>query len=401
MRVIGLISGTSFDAVEGVAVDFTLVDEVVRCGIIAHRSVSFPPGLRAEIAAMLPPSSTTIGAVCRLDAELGRFLAEVADGLRLDVCDGRIDAVASHGQTVFHWIEDGVARGSLQLGQPAWIAERTGATVVADIRARDIAAGGQGAPLVSLLDTLLLGDLPGPARGVLNIGGIANLTVLAHSREPIAFDVGPGNALIDAAVSAATAGAETFDLDGAHASAGRIDQGLLEQLAGDPYYRLPPPKSTGKEHFNAEYLTRAIQGRSLLLDDLTATLTTLTARTIADAATRHGVGELVVSGGGTRNTALMRSLVGLLPDVVIRPSDAYGVPEAAKEALLVALIGFLTLNGRPSTIPSCTGARRATVLGSITPGRSYTPALPDGHSGEVAEAARPRALVVGPPEAPR
>lgn len=394
MRVVGLISGTSFDAVEAVAVDLALVDEVVECEILAHRSVSYPPALRAEIEAMLPPSPTTIEAVCRLDAQLGRFLAEIADGLRLDECSGRIDAVASHGQTLFHWVVDGVARGSLQLGQPAWIAERTGATVVADIRARDIAAGGQGAPLASLVDVLLLGERPGPTRGALNIGGIANITVLGEGLESIAFDIGPGNALLDIAVSEATGGAETFDRDGAHAASGAIDPELLRRLAADPYYRHPPPKSTGKELFNAAYLARGVRGRRLSLDDLAATLTELTARTIADAAAAHDVRELVVSGGGTRNPVLMRSLARLLPDVTIHKTDAYGIPEAAKEALLVALIGFLTLNGRPATIPTATGARRPTVLGAITPGRPAAPWPPANR--ERAEGALPRGLVVRP-----
>jgi anhydro-N-acetylmuramic acid kinase len=396
LRVIGMISGTSFDAVEAVAADLALVEDVVECEVIAHRSVAFPSQLRAEIAAILPPASTTVEAVCRLDAELGRFLADIADTLRIEACDGRLDAVASHGQTVYHWIEDGIVRGSLQLGQPAWIAEKTGATVVADIRARDIAAGGQGAPLASLVDVLLLGAAPGPVRGALNIGGIANMTVLRYGHDPIAFDIGPGNALIDAAVAMSTSGAELYDRDGAHAAAGTLDEGLLAELAADPYYGLPAPKSTGKEHFNAAYLGRAVDGRGLALDDLAATLTELTAQTIAHAAARHGVEELVVSGGGTRNTALMRAITRLVPAVPIRATDAYGVPEAAKEALLVALIGFLTLRGRPSTVPSATGARRATVLGAIIPGRAFGPWSVHGSTDEEPAVGLPRALIVRP-----
>src|SRR4051794_9239602 len=318
MRVVGLISGTSFDAVEAAAADFEIADEVVRCRIVGHRSVAFPDELRREVADVLPPAATTIEAVCRLDTRLGQFLAETADAVRLELCGGTIDAVASHGQTVFHWVEGGVARGTLQLGQPAWIAERTGATVVADIRARDIAAWGHGAPLASLVDALLLGDLPGPTRGALNIGGIANMTVLASGQDAIAFDIGPGNALMDAAVSAATDGAEPFDRDGAHAARGTIDSGLLDALAADAYYRLPPPKSTGKEHFNAHYLEAMVRDRGVALEDLLATLTALTARTIGDAVRSHGVGELVVSGGGTRNTTLMRSLAAVVPGVTIR-----------------------------------------------------------------------------------
>jgi anhydro-N-acetylmuramic acid kinase len=388
VRVLGLISGTSFDAVEAVAADFRVEGDPVRCALVAHRSLPFPAALREQIAGILPPAQTTIGAVCRLDADLGRFLAEVAAQVREDACGGRLDAVASHGQTVFHWVEAGAARGSLQLGQPAWIAERTGLPVVSDIRARDIAAGGQGAPLASLLDVLLLGDRPDAPRGALNIGGIANLTVVDPDRPPIAYDIGPGNALIDAAVGESTGGAEPMDLDGRRAARGRVDARLLDRLLADPYFRLEPPKSTGKELFNSAYLAGALGGRRLDIDDLVATLTMLTARTIAGEALRHGLEELVVSGGGTRNATLMARLAEALPGVAIRPSDALGVPEGAKEGLLVALVGFLTLAGRPATIPSCTGARHPSILGSITPGAA-------------ASTERPSALVLGPRMGPR
>ena len=376
VRVLGLISGTSFDAVEAVAADFRIEGDLVRCALVAHRSLPFPAALRDQIARILPPAPTTIEAVCRLDADLGRFLAEVAAQVRNGACGGRLDAVASHGQTVFHWVEAGAARGSLQLGQPAWIAERTGLPVVSDIRARDIAAGGQGAPLASLLDVLLLGDRPDAPRGALNIGGIANLTVVAPHLSPIAYDVGPGNALIDAAVSEATGGAERMDRDGRRAARGRVDAHFLDRLLADPYFRLAPPKSTGKELFNGAYLAGMLGGRRLETDDLVATLTMLTARTIADEAVRHGLEELIVSGGGTRNAALMARLADALPGVAIRPSDTLGVPEGAKEGLLVALVGFLTLAGRPATIPSCTGARHPSILGSITPGSATSPAPP-------------------------
>ena len=376
VRVLGLISGTSFDAVEAVAADFRLDGDLVRCALLAHRSVPFPPALRDQIAQILPPAPTTVEAVCRLDADLGRFFADVAAQVREEACGGRLDAVASHGQTVFHLVEAGEVRGSLQLGQPAWIAERTGLPVVSDIRARDIAAGGQGAPLVSLLDVLLLGERPDAPRGALNIGGIANLTVVTPNRPPIAYDIGPGNALIDAAVGELTGGAELMDRDGRRAARGRVDADLLGRLRADPYFHLAPPKSTGKEQFNRAYLADALGGRRLEADDLVATLTMLTASTIADEAVRHDLDELVVSGGGIRNAALMAMLADALPGVAIRPSDARGIPEAAKEGLLVALIGFLTLVGRPATIPSCTGARHRSILGSITPGAATTPEPP-------------------------
>jgi anhydro-N-acetylmuramic acid kinase len=370
VRVIGMISGTSFDAVEAVAADLTLEGEVLSCDLLGHLSSPYPPALQSAVAAMLPPATTTIEAVCRLDTALGQAFASVAERLVTTACDGWVDVVCTHGQTVFHWVEDGVARGTLQLGQPAWIAERTGATVVSDVRTRDIASGGQGAPLASLLDVLLFGGRTDQVTAALNLGGIANLTVLDPERPPIAFDTGPANALIDAGVRWVTAGAEPFDRGGQRAAAGTIDAPLLDRLLADPYYAAPPPKSTGKERFHLGYLLDALGGRSIAPNDLIATLTALTAETVAAAIRHAGASEVIASGGGTRNRTLMAELRRRLPGVPIRQTDDYGVPEGAKEALLFAVIGFLTLHGLPGTIPSCTGARHASVLGSVTPGRA-------------------------------
>ncbi|MGC8635062.1 MAG: anhydro-N-acetylmuramic acid kinase [Candidatus Limnocylindrales bacterium] len=369
MRVIGMISGTSFDAVEAVAADLTLAGDVLVCDLLGHLSSPYPPALQAAVAAILPPAGTTIDAVCRLDTALGQAFASVAERLVAEVCDARVDVVCTHGQTVFHWVEGGVARGTLQLGQPAWIAERTGATVVSDVRMRDVASGGQGAPLASLLDVLLFGGRRDQVTVALNLGGIANVTVLDPERPPIAFDIGPANALIDAAVRWVTGGVEPFDHDGRRAAAGTVDARLLERLLADPYYAARPPKSTGKERFHLGYLLDALDGRSIPPNDLIATATALTAETVAAAVRSAGAAEVIASGGGTRNRSLMAEITRRLPRVTMRQTDNYGVPESAKEALLFAVIGFLTMHGLPGTIPSCTGARHASVLGSITPGR--------------------------------
>ena len=368
VRVIGMISGTSFDAVEAVLADFAPKGSELLCDLVAHRSVPYPDDLRERIAAVLPPAPTQIGEVCELDVAIGQFFAEVAQQLTAEVGGEPLEVVCSHGQTVFHWVSGDRALGTLQLGQPAWIAERTGASVVSDVRSRDIAAGGHGAPLASVLDVLLLAPPTGIVRGALNLGGISNVTVLADGREPVAFDIGPANALMDAAVDSITRGEEHFDESGRRAARGRVDAHLLASLLEEPFYSLPAPKSTGKELFNLSYVLAAIGGRDLDPDDLLATLTALSVETVAKALTDFGVTEVVPAGGGTRNPVLMAGLRSRLPGVSFRPLDDFGVPEASKEALAFALIGYLTCSGIRASVASCTGARHASILGSITPG---------------------------------
>ncbi|MGC1239117.1 MAG: anhydro-N-acetylmuramic acid kinase [Acidimicrobiales bacterium] len=369
MKVIGMISGTSFDAIEAVAMNLSLKDRVVSAQLLGHYSVPYSPELRRRIALVLPENSTTIEEVCRLDTLIGQSFAEVASDLATEYFKGKADVVCSHGQTVFHWVDGGHALGTLQLGQGAWIAERTGATVVEDVRSRDVAAGGHGAPLASLIDVLLLGVHPSSVRGSLNLGGISNITVVGPSKEPIAFDIGSSNALMDAAVTWITDGAEVFDRDGERAARGSVDRTLLNELLEDPYYAAPAPKSTGKEYFHFEYLRDALGTREIAPDDLLATLCELTVETVARAVEEYGVTELFVAGGGTRNPVLMAGLRRRLSGMAISLIDEFGVPEDAKEACLFALIGFLSVHGLAGTVPSATGARRASVLGAIIPGR--------------------------------
>jgi anhydro-N-acetylmuramic acid kinase len=237
------------------------------------------------------------------------------------------------------------------------------------VRARDVAAGGHGAPLASLLDVLLLGREPDRVRGSLNLGGISNVTVVGPGREPIAYDIGPANALIDAVLADATDGEERFDRGGRRAASGAIDGELLARLLDEPYYALAPPKSTGKEVFHLEYVRERVGSRDVALDDLLATLTALSAETVAAELRRLEVADVVAAGGGTRNATLMAELERRLPGVPIEPFDTLGIAEAAKEALLFAVIGFLTVHRLPATVPSCTGARHASILGAVTPGR--------------------------------
>src|SRR5262245_37973083 len=370
MRVIGMISGTSFDAIEAVAAELELDGEALVADLREHVSADYPPELHSAIAASLPPASTSVEEVCRLDTAIGQRFAEVAVGLAVSAFGAEVDVVCSHGQTVYHWVEGASALGTLQLGQPAFIAEVTGATVVGDVRARDVAAGGHGAPLASLLDVLLLGRNPDRVRGSLNLGGISNVTVVGPGAEPLAYDIGPANALMDAVLSAATDGRETFDAGGEHAARGVVDDGLLATFLDEPYYALPAPKSTGKELFHLDYVRERVGGRRIETDDLVATLAALTAETVAAALRRLEVTDVVAAGGGTRNPTLMAGVAARLPGVPIEPFDVLGVPEAAKEAFLFAVIGFLTVHGLPGTVPSCTGAGHASVLGAIVPGRA-------------------------------
>ncbi|WP_369231615.1 anhydro-N-acetylmuramic acid kinase [Streptomyces sp. R21] len=365
MRVIGLMSGTSYDAIDAAAADLVLDGDTLALRPLGLVSEAYDGDLRDALAAALPPASTTLAEVCRLDTLIGRAFAATAVRANRELCDGDAELIASHGQTVYHWVEDSRVRGTLQIGQPAWIAEATGLPVVADFRPRDIAAGGQGAPLVSLVDLLWLRGRPGTPVA-LNLGGIANLT----APDGTAFDTGPGCALIDAAAQGFSGGRLSYDVDGALAARGRVHPLLLDRLLDEPYYARPAPKTTGKELFHLGHLHEALAGVGTLpAEDVIATLTALTARTVADAVRGAGATEVVASGGGTRNPVLMGMLAAELPGVALRDSGELGLPSAAKEAYAFAVLGFLTLHGLAGTAPASTGARHPSVLGSLTPGR--------------------------------
>ncbi|MET8338278.1 anhydro-N-acetylmuramic acid kinase [Streptosporangium canum] len=357
MRVLGLISGTSHDGIDSALVDWSVEDGVLAGVVERTGEQPYDHELRARIVAALPPNPIDMAEVCRLDTLIGQAFADAAEA------GGPADLVCSHGQTLYHWVEDGKVRGTLQLGQPAWIAERTGVPVVSDLRARDVSAGGQGAPLVSFFDLLLMAGLPGRT-GALNLGGIANLTVRELG---IAYDTGPASALMDAAVAAATG--MPYDEDGRLAAAGRVHEELLRDLLAEPYYRALPPKSTGKELFHPGYLAGIASPYGLALPDLLATLTALTAETVAAEIRRHRLDTVIVSGGGVRNPVLAGMLRERAGRARIVPSDEFGVPSDAKEAIAFSLFGWMTAHGLPATVPGCTGATGPRTLGAITPGR--------------------------------
>ncbi|WP_306307800.1 anhydro-N-acetylmuramic acid kinase [Nocardia transvalensis] len=370
--MIGLMSGTSHDAIDAVAADIDLRDTTIHVRVAGLLSRPYPGALRRDLIAALPPGATDLATVCRLDTLIGQEFAAAAAAAVDEFFRGAADLVASHGQTVYHWVEEGAVRGSLQIGRPAWIAERTGLPVISDFRSADIAAGGQGAPLVALFDLLWLAGRSGHSVA-LNIGGIANVTVLGDP--PVAFDTGPGNALIDAAVELCTGGRDHVDRDGKLAATGTVDPDLLDTLLDEPYYRATSPKTTGKELFHRGYLERVLWKRALGPSDIVATVTELTARTIADALEPFAPTEVIASGGGTHNPALMKALAARLDTARLRVSDDLGLPSAAKEATAFAVLGFLAAHQLPGNQPACTGARRATILGSLTPGAAGFPSV--------------------------
>lgn len=365
--VLGMISGTSQDGIDTAVVDFQpRPSGGLTAAILDTDSVPYDSALRARLERALPPQPITADELCQLDTLVGQAFAEAAAAAAERV--GRVDLISSHGQTVYHWVHEQRALGTLQIGQPAWIAERTGAPVVCDLRARDLAAGGHGAPLVPILDEFLLAGVGKPA-AALNLGGIANMTVVAPGAESRAYDLGPANALIDAVVRDRGMNQLGYDHGGELAAAGTVDQELLSRFLGDPFYLLPAPKSTGKEHFHLGYVSEVLSGKEIGDADLVATLTRLTARVVAAEIVAAGVQQVFASGGGVQNPVLMGALAELMPGVQLGHSDALGVPAADKEAIAFALMGWCTWNGLASNVPAATGATGPRVLGSITPGK--------------------------------
>ena len=373
MRVVGLMSGTSHDGIDVAVADFTLIDETVVLELQGFTEYPIPSDLDRRVSRAIRGDGLNAFELCRLDTDLGQAFADAAVTSIVDIA-GSADLIASHGQTIYHWEEKGQTLGSLQIGNPSWIAERTGVPVVSDFRVRDIAAGGNGAPLVSVFDVMLgRGRFDSPV-AFLNLGGIANMTVVGGGRDPIAYDLGPANALIDAAVVLLTDGLHSFDIDGRRARAGTSHDGLLELLLSHSYYDIVPPKTTGKETFGVPYLLDVLDKfPDLSANDVLATLTDHVASVVADEARKQGLSQVIASGGGVNNPTLIERIVEKIGDIQYTTIDALGVPSDAKEAYAMALLGFLTIKGMTGTVPSCTGATHPTVLGSVTPGSPDRP----------------------------
>lgn len=372
--LIGLMSGTSCDGIDAALVRITPQGPSVAVELLAFASTPYDDAFRARLLA----PAKSVEDVCRLNAELGLRLGEAAAGFCrvAEEMAVAVDAIGSHGHTLLHLPDP--AQGlpcTLQVGDAAYIAECTGLPVVSDFRPRDMAAGGQGAPLVPYADAILFGRTDA-AVVCLNIGGIANLTVVPPDRRGVfAFDTGPGNMPLDGLVFERTNGAMRCDLDGALAAKGTVIPDLLERLLAHPYFDAPPVKSTGREAFDyALYAAPVIADfPGVSTEDLAATLTEAIARSIAGAIDRfvrpvHAIAALIVSGGGAANPCLMARLAAAVPDVPIETTDAYGIPADAKEAVAFALLAYETLRGEPNNLPGATGAREPVVMGKITLG---------------------------------
>ena len=386
MKVIGLMSGTSADGVDAALVEIGSEDDRPVIRLVAHETVPYPTGLRARILALA--SGGTTEDVCHLNAYLGELFAGAAEHVarRAGVSLTDVDLIGSHGQTIHHLPaprKEGahLLRSTLQIGEPAVIAERTGITTIADFRPRDLAAGGEGAPLTPMVHHLLFAHRD-RGRVVLNLGGIANVTVLPAGGDPstvAGFDTGPGNVLLDEFVGTAGLSTKGYDEDGRLAAAGRVQPVLLEELLAHPFVRRRPPKSTGRETFGPAFVREYRAGLETAGVTALDGLATLAAFTV-EAVVRNlcefvfptvEVRDLLVAGGGSQNAFVMRRLAAALPGCTVMPSDAAGFPAHAIEAAAFACLAYLTATGRPGNLPAVTGAKGPRVLGCITPGSRF------------------------------
>ncbi|MEM8883553.1 MAG: anhydro-N-acetylmuramic acid kinase [Planctomycetota bacterium] len=367
--VLGLLSGTSADGVDAGLVRVRGHGLETGVEILAFATTPFPERHREAIVGLGTADAETL---CRYNFVLGDLFSDAAEALIASVGlpRERLDLIGSHGQTVWHIPQHGPERGAtMQIGEADVIAERLGTPVVSDFRTRDIAAGGEGAPLSAYVDYLLFRPDTTP-RLTLNLGGIANLTVVTPGIDEVyAFDTGPANMAIDETVRIATAGQEHFDRDGVRAGRGRVDENLLRKLLAHPYLQQPPPKTTGREMFGRAFVQPLLRGKGAsTTDDLIATLTAFTALSIARAVEEHVLPrarprEVLASGGGVHNPVLMDHLRRALPGFGVRVLDQ---PDA-KEAVLFAVLANETIHGNPNNLPHATGARWPVVLGKVSP----------------------------------
>ena len=384
--VVGLMSGTSLDGVDAALV--RIVRSEQDCSVQLKHFITnpYPEEVREALLRVASGQPVPAGFISHLGILLGRLCAEAvkdlcrAAGVPLD----RLDLIGSHGQTIFHQSDPGDFCGrpvasTLQIGEAAVLAEETGVTTVSDFRPADMAAGGTGAPLIPLVDFLLFRD-PRRGRVLLNLGGIANLTLLppACGIDQIrAFDSGPGNMVIDALVRRLEADSPGFDAGGLLALSGKPIPALLDSLLANPYFRRGPPKSAGREQFGGAFVERLLAAREASgAPDLVCTAAELTARTVSDAVLNHidparHWDRVLVSGGGVHNAYLMQRLQELLPKLKVAPTDSLGIPADAKEAIGFAVLANETLELAAGNVPSATGARHPAILGKVTYGWNY------------------------------
>lgn len=387
MKIIGLMSGTSADGIDAALLEIGPNKGLPKLRLLHFAVVPFPGGLRERILRVADAGSDATSEICRLNVLLGELFAKAAISVarRAGVPLRDVALIGSHGQTIAHLpapvVEHGIPiRSTLQIGEPSVIAERTGVTTVADFRPRDLATGGEGAPLTPYLHVLLFRH-PYRSRIVLNLGGIANLTFLPKGhglRGVLAFDTGPGNVLIDGLVARLTGGAMGADFDGRIAAAGHIESSLLRWLMAHPYLRRMPPKSTGREEFGPsliEALLHRAAGRGVGEEDLVATVTAFTTQSVAlhvrrDLPPSAASAELITCGGGAENPILIKRLQGALPECRLLTANEAGFPSRAIESSAFALLAYLTAHGLPANLPRITGATHPAILGKIVPGRA-------------------------------
>jgi anhydro-N-acetylmuramic acid kinase len=386
MRVLGMMSGTSADGIDVALANISGAPPRLSAKLEGHYHARFPKVVREAILRLANGAPTTASEISHLNFLLGEEFASaaIAACAKWRIPLSKIGLVGSHGQTLFH---QGVPSkvlatrriaSTLQIGEPSIIADRTGVTTIGDFRPADMAAGGGGAPLVPFVDYLLYRDAK-IGRVALNIGGIANLTVVPRGALPgdvFAFDTGPGNMIIDGLVERITRGRERYDRGARIAAKGKLIRPLLEKMLRDPYLRLPPPKTAGREQFGGAYVANLFSsaGRARK-EDLVRTATIFTALSIVDAFRRFilprtKVRQLIVAGGGTMNPLVMAQLQAALGELEIISSSELGVATEAKEAFAFAILAYEAFHGRANNLPSATGAKHPAILGKLVHGRA-------------------------------
>ncbi|MCX7796304.1 MAG: anhydro-N-acetylmuramic acid kinase [bacterium] len=378
--IVGLMSGTSADGVDASIVRIKGHSRNSKIELIYHYHYEYSSEVKELIYRLFDLEKANIPLLSDMNFLLGEIFANVAiEAIKESgLPQGEIDLIASHGQTVFHSpypknLGEFKVSSTLQIGEGTVIAERTGITTICDFRVRDISVGGQGAPLVPFADWILFTSKEFN-RGVLNIGGIANITILprdADINDVLAFDTGPGNMVIDEIVRKISNGRLNFDKNGDIARKGIISNKLLEEFLSHPYFSLSPPKSTGREVFGRPFAMNLYErGKSLGLsdEDILATTTSLTAVTIANSISQFRIEELIIGGGGSYNSYLIERIKGLLPNVRIRTHEDFGIPNQAKEALAFAILANEVVFNSPNNVPNATGAKKRVILGKVIPG---------------------------------
>ncbi|HXV27954.1 MAG TPA: anhydro-N-acetylmuramic acid kinase [bacterium] len=364
---VGLMSGTSGDGVSLALCTFNKRT----FELLGYKTFPYPPALSKKI---LQGPSLKANEISQLNMQLGIFFADSTQKFlrQLRIATSRVSVIGSHGQTIYHGPKDD-PRNTLQIGEPSFMAEQTGIPVVADFRMRDLAAGGGGAPLIPFFDRYFFGS--GRLRAMQNIGGISNVAVVGRSIPLIAFDIGPGNCLIDLAVQSRTKNRLLFDGAGKIARKGKINMKAVKAMLSHPYFRKRPPKSTGRELFNGAFIPSALKKEKF--ENLVASLTYFTAAAITDSYRKfikYPFSEVVVSGGGALNLTLMNHLRNLLKPVPVRPISKWGIPVQAKEPIAFAFFALKALEGKTNHSPEGTGAKRASILGKIIPGKNHATA---------------------------